>query len=73
MGEHSETLRMLRRMDSKLDRIVAELAYIEPRLTALERQAGAVWVNLAGQSGRLDRIELRLDGIERRLNVVTAE
>lgn len=61
---------MLRRMDEKLDRVLAELGDIKPRLTSLERQTGELRVDMAGQSGRLDRIETRLDRIERRLDLV---
>jgi len=59
----SLTLRMLRRMDEKLDRVLAELGDIKPRLTSLERQTGELRVDMAGQSARLDRIETRLDPI----------
>lgn len=60
MAEHGETLRMLRRMDGKLDRVVAKLADIKPYLASLERQAGQMRVDLAGRSSRLDSIERRL-------------
>ncbi len=68
----SLTLRMLRRMDEKLDRVLYELADIKPRLTSLERQTGELRVDMAGQSARLDRIETRLDRIERRIEIASA-
>ena len=66
------TLRMLRRLDEKLDRVLAELTDIKPRLTSVERQTGELRVDIAGRSGRLDRIETRPDRMERRLDLVDA-
>lgn len=56
------TLELLRRMDGKLDRVLAELADLKPRMTAVEEA-------VARQSGRIDRIDFRLDRIERRLDL----
>lgn len=55
------TLRMLRRLDEKMDRLLAEMADIKPRISSLE-------IGLGGVSSRLDRVEGRLDRIERRLD-----
>ena len=65
-------LRMLRRIDEKLDRVLGELSDIKPRLTSLERQMGDFRVDMAGQAARLDRIDVRLDRIERRVDIVNA-
>ena len=55
----------LRRIDEKVDRLSEDTRDIKRRVTALETQ-------VAGQSGRLDRIEDRLDRIERRLDLLPA-
>ncbi len=69
-------LRMPRRMDEKLDRALAELADIKPRLTSVERQVGQFRGDEQGHYaavvGRLDLVETRLDRIERRLDLADA-
>jgi hypothetical protein len=52
----------LRWLDEKMDRLIADVQDLKQRMTAVE-------VQLAGQSGRIDRIEHRLDRIERRLEL----
>lgn len=59
-------LRMLRRMDEKLDRLLADVAELKPRLTLLGRQVGDLPMDMAGLSARLDRVNGRLDRLERR-------
>jgi len=66
------TLRMLRRMDEKLDRVLGDVADMKFRLTSLERQSAEVRLDIAGVSSRLDRMDVRLDRIERRLDLVDA-
>ena len=58
-------LRMLYRLDEKMDRALAEMADIKPRISSLE-------LGLGGVSSRLDRVEARLDRIERRLDLAEA-
>ncbi len=59
----SLVLRMLGRMDDKLDRVLSELTDIKPRVPALQEAT-------AGVDRRIDRMDLRLDRIERRLDLV---
>ena len=68
----SLTLRMFRAIDQKLDRVLSDLADIKPRLTSVERQVGELRLDLAGQPARIDRMEVRLDPIERRLEFTGA-
>jgi hypothetical protein len=58
-------LLLLRRIDEKTDRLVADVQDLKQRMTLVE-------VQLAGQSLRIDRIETRLDRIERRLELSPA-
>ena len=53
----------LRRLDEKVDRIVDEMLDVKVRLTA-------VGEGLAGVNRRLDRLEIRVERIERRLDLV---
>jgi predicted nuclease with TOPRIM domain len=57
------TLRLLRSIDGKLDRVQDDLKDIKVRMTAVEE-------GLAGVNRRIDRTEGRLDRIERRLELV---
>ncbi len=56
-------LQYLRRFDAKLDRIVDETLDVKVRLTAVEE-------GVAGVNRGLDRIELRVERIERGLDLV---
>lgn len=58
-------LQLLRRLDEKVDRITEDMQDLKHRMTAIE-------IQVAGQSARMDRIELRLDRIERRLELAPA-
>ena len=55
-------LLLLRRIDEKVDRLVADVQDLKQRMTLVE-------VQLAGQAVRIDRVEARLDRIERRLEL----
>jgi hypothetical protein len=55
-------LMMLRKMDTKLDRVVEDLRDLKVRVTHLEE-------GQAGIHRRLDRIDERLDRAERRLEL----
>ena len=61
----SLVLRMLRKMDVKLDRLVDDVADLKVGVTAVEE-------GLAGVHRRMDRFESRLDRIERRLELAEA-
>jgi hypothetical protein len=53
---------MLRRMDTKLDRVIADLHDVKVRMTAMEE-------GLNGVQRRIDRVEDRLNHVERRLDL----
>lgn len=55
----------LRRIDEKLDRVIADVAELKTRVGILEQQYASI-------SNRIDRVESRLDRIEQRLNLVEA-
>ena len=61
----SLVLRHLRRIDTKIDRLIDDIRDIKHRMTTIEE-------SVAGQSRRLDRVEDRLDCIEQRLDLVDA-
>jgi hypothetical protein len=52
----------LRRIDSKLDRLIDDMHDIKARMSGVEE-------NLAGVHRRIDRPELRVERIERRLDL----
>ena len=59
------TLRQLRRIDEKLDRLLEDGHDIKVRMTGVEE-------GLAGVNRRLDRVEERLDKVEKRLDLVNS-
>lgn len=59
------TLKFLRRIDEKLDRVAEDVHMIKVRLTS-------VGESLVGITRRVDRIEDRMDRIERRLDLAGA-
>jgi tetrahydromethanopterin S-methyltransferase subunit G len=65
-------LRYLRRMDEKLDRVIDDIADLKRRMTSLEQAVSLLHGDFAGQSLRIDRIEARLERIERRLDLTAA-
>ena len=56
-------LQYLRRIDTKVDRLVEEVHDVKVRMTAIEE-------GLAGVNRRIDRLEARVERIERRLELV---
>lgn len=67
MADDSEslTLRYLRRLDEKLDRLIDDIGDLKARTTAVEE-------GLTGVNRRIDRVESRMDRIGRRLNLQEA-
>ena len=65
MAEEPDNLVLvyLRRIDEKLDRLIDDVQDLKVRVTALEE-------GQAGINRRLDRLELRVERIERRLDMV---
>ncbi|MGB0696852.1 MAG: hypothetical protein ACPGOY_14465 [Rhodospirillaceae bacterium] len=57
------TLRYLRRIDEKIDRVIDDIRELKQRTGALEE-------GQASLSRRIDRMEDRLDRIEKRLDLV---
>ena len=81
MSDEPENLILvyLRRIDEKVDRLGVDMHDVKQRLTSLVRQVanlhteiGHIHGDFAGQSARIDRIDLRLDRIERRLELAPA-
>jgi hypothetical protein len=58
-----------RRLDTKLDRVLAELADLKPRMTAVEVQLGYLTPSVGRTNERIDRVDVRLEKIERRLDL----
>lgn len=64
-GPDNIVLRFMRQVDAKLDRVIDDLADIKVRVTNIEE-------NLVALNRRMDRMELRAERIERRLDLVGA-
>jgi hypothetical protein len=62
----------LRRLDEKLDRVIARLDELSHGVTSPEMKTALLHNDFARQSDRIDRIEVRLELIERRLDIVGA-
>ena len=62
-------LAYLRQMDANLDRLVGDMQDTKGRLTSLEKQIALLHGDFAGQSEGIDRIDRRLERIERRLEL----
>ena len=60
----------LRRLDTKLDRVIEDIGDLKIRMTAVEERIAQVELSIAGVNRRIDRVEARLDRIERRLDLV---
>ena len=61
----NHTLVLLRRMDAKLDRVLEDVHDLKVRMSSVEE-------GLAGIHRRLDRLDVRVDRIERRFDLVDA-
>lgn len=69
-------LRLLRQLDAKMDRVLADVHDLKVRTTAVERGLAECSASIAGCSasiaginGRIDRVDARLDRIEKRLEL----
>ncbi|MBN9510154.1 MAG: hypothetical protein J0I21_13700 [Alphaproteobacteria bacterium] len=65
----SLALEHLRHIRGSVDALRDDVREIKRRMTAVEVQLANVHSDFAGQSGRIDRIEDRLERIERRLDI----
>ena len=63
---------LLRRMDTKLDRVIEDVQDLKIRVTSVEERLAGVELGIAGTHRRLDRIEVRVERVERRLDLVGA-
>ena len=78
MAEEPEnlTLVFLRRLDAKMDGLVADVRDLKGRMTMVETQIGQMMNNEQSHSAaimsRLDRMEGHLDRIERQADIITA-
>ena len=57
-------LRYLRRLDEKVDRLLDDMREVKQRLVVLEVSVAHLHGDFAAQSGRIDKLEIRLDRIE---------
>lgn len=65
-------LEHLRHIRKGLDELRLDVGDLKTRVTAIEITLGQIVTLLAGQSGRMDRIEDRLGRVERRLELADA-
>jgi len=68
----TENLTHLRHIRRSVDETRLDVMDLKTRMTAAEVSLGQVITLLAGQSGRMDRIEDRLGRVERRLELSDA-
>jgi len=68
----SIVLAYLRRMDAKLDNLVEDMRDVKRRITSLEAQVANLHGDFAGQSSRMDRLEVRMERMEQRLDLLPA-
>ena len=70
------TMVYLRRLDEEMDRLALAVAVavadIGRRVMSLEAKVALIDGDLAAQSERIDRMEMRLERVERRLDIVDA-
>jgi hypothetical protein len=59
----------LRRIDTRLERLAEDMRDVKQRMTSLEAQIALLHGDFARQSERIDRIEIRLERIEHRLDL----
>jgi len=75
MSDQPENLMLvyLRRLDTKMDRLIEDMGDLKRRMTTVEVQVGTQAAtensHYASVMLRLDRVEDRLDRIERRLDL----
>ena len=60
----------LRRLDTKLDRVIEDIGDLKIRMTAVEEKIAQVELSIAGSTAASIEVEARLDRIERRLDLV---
>jgi hypothetical protein len=61
------------RVHLKLDDLADDVGDLKRQMSSIEQAVAGLHGDFAGQSLRLDRIDIRLDRIERRLDIADAE
>lgn len=64
-------LRLMRRIDEKLDRLIDDVSDLKYRMTSVERQLADVRGDIAGFTRRIDKLEARFDRLERRFDLTS--
>ena len=67
------TLRLLRSIDRKVDRVVQRMDNLDSRMAAQEKQSEIIIMRLNGLQAEFIEQGRRLDRIERRLDLVEAD
>ena len=71
-GPDNLILVFLRRLDEKADRLTSVVTDLAHRMTSLESKVVLLHRDSAGLSERLDRLDIRIGRIERRLDIAPA-
>jgi division protein CdvB (Snf7/Vps24/ESCRT-III family) len=66
-------LEQLRRLDQRFARMEDDMGDVKLRLTATEEHLGSLMMSVAGVNARLDKIDGRVQRIERRLDLTETE
>jgi predicted nucleic acid-binding Zn-ribbon protein len=66
------TLKFMRRLDTRLDRLENDIGDIKLRVTATEEHLASIMMSMAGVNSRMDKIDERLAHVERRLDLTDA-
>jgi predicted nucleic acid-binding Zn-ribbon protein len=66
------TLKFMRRLDTRLDRLETDIGDIKLRVTATEEHLASIMMSMAGVNSRMDKIDERLAHVERRLDLTDA-
>ncbi len=66
------TLKFMRRLDTRLDRLETDIGDIKLRVTATEEHLASIMMSMAGVNSRMDKIDDRLLRVELRLELTDA-
>jgi chromosome segregation ATPase len=66
------TLKFMRRLDTRLDRLESDIGDIKLRVTTTEEHLASIMMSMAGVNSRMDKIDERLAHVERRLDLTDA-
>jgi predicted nucleic acid-binding Zn-ribbon protein len=66
------TLKFMRRLDTRLDRLESDIGDIKLRVTATEEHLASIMMSMAGVNSRVDKIDDKLSRVERRLDLTDA-